>query len=256
MLAGLAALIGNKSGFAQSMMQHVDLSSPRMREAELTRADIEGAIAKGGPLDLKDKALNGLDLSGLSLQNADLRWARLNRTRLANADLRGARLELAWAIEADLTRADLRRANLFQGQFARSLMNEADLSEARVAANLEGTSLRGAHLAQADGAADMRNQSMGLMRTVLRRANADGADFSGARLARADLEYARLRGANLENVDLARSLMGGADLTGARVAGLTLSGADLAGALLLELEGEEGINGLEESRNLDRTFRD
>src|SRR5215218_306843 len=104
---------------AQDMMRHVDLASPRMSEAEMTREQVierlKGA-APGQPADLKDRSLNGLDLSRLDLSNADLRWSRLNGTNLKGARLAGARLELAWAIEADLSGADLRGANLFQAQ--------------------------------------------------------------------------------------------------------------------------------------------
>ena len=52
---------------AQGMMDHVDLSSPRMSGAELRREDVERLIAAGGAGMLADKSLNGLDLSGLDL---------------------------------------------------------------------------------------------------------------------------------------------------------------------------------------------
>ena len=51
----------------------------------------------------------------------------------------------------------------------------------------------------------MRNQSMGLMRGVLRGATADGADFTDARLMRADLEFGSFRGARFAGADLSRA---------------------------------------------------
>ena len=51
----------------------------------------------------------------------------------------------------------------------------ADFSRARIAGDLSGASLRGAKFVEADMSADMKNQSMGLMRAVLASAVAEGA---------------------------------------------------------------------------------
>ena len=55
---------------------------------------------------------------------------------------------------------------------------------ARVAGDLSRASLKGARFDGADLSADMKNQSMGLMRGVLRSADLDGASFAGANLSR------------------------------------------------------------------------
>jgi uncharacterized protein YjbI with pentapeptide repeats len=107
-----------------------------------------------------------------------------------------------------------------------------------------------------DGAADMRNQSMGLIRAVLRSARLDGADLTGAALGRADLEFAKLRGAVLDGADLSRAQLGGADLTGASVRGLDLTEADLSATVLRDLVGGDGLVGLDSARNLARAVRD
>jgi uncharacterized protein YjbI with pentapeptide repeats len=224
---GVLAGVRLRLASAQEMMAHVDLSSPRMSQAEMTREQVEALVKAGGPVSLTDKSLNGLDLSGLDLSGADLRWARLNKAVLKGAKLAGARLELAWALDADLTGADLGGANLFQAQLLRSRLDDADLSRARITATFDNASLRHARLREADGAADMRNQSMGLMHASFRSARLDGADMTGARLSRADFEFAHLAGAHLDGADMSRALLGGADLTGASVAGLDLVGADL-----------------------------
>jgi uncharacterized protein YjbI with pentapeptide repeats len=53
----------------------------------------------------------------------------------------------------------------------RARLDGADLSQSRMAADLTGASLVGASIAGANLSADMRNQSMGLIRTVLKSAN-------------------------------------------------------------------------------------
>ncbi|HEX8375367.1 MAG TPA: pentapeptide repeat-containing protein [Geminicoccaceae bacterium] len=176
--------------------------------------------------------------------------------RARGAKLKGAHLELAWAIEADLSGADLSGANLFQAQMPRVRLDCADLSGARLLANLDGASLRGARLTAVDGAPDMRNQSMGQMRASLRGAVLEGADLTGAELSRADLEFAKLAGAVLDRADLTRALLGGADFTGASVAGLDVTDADVSAAIFRRLTGKERLHGLDAARNRDRAFTD
>ena len=60
---------------AQDMLDQVDLGSPAFTMAEMTRGEIEAAIAKLAPedtLDLSNKSLNGLDLSGIDLRRTNL----------------------------------------------------------------------------------------------------------------------------------------------------------------------------------------
>ena len=77
--AAWLAVIGASPAQAQGAMDHVDLTSPRMSAAEMTRTDIESLIAAAKPgvgIDLAERSLNGLDLSGLDLSKADLTRAR------------------------------------------------------------------------------------------------------------------------------------------------------------------------------------
>jgi len=97
-----AALLGAAS--AQDMMRNLDLSSPAMTEAEMTREALAAmleAAPEGQPLDLTGKRLNGLDLSGLDFRGATLRGAYLNKTSLASANLDKAVLDAAWALAID-----------------------------------------------------------------------------------------------------------------------------------------------------------
>jgi uncharacterized protein YjbI with pentapeptide repeats len=215
--------------FAQDMTSGVDLTSPDMTTAQFSRADVEAAIGKshGAPLDLSGARLSGLDLSGLDLRGANLRAARLNHAHLAGARLDGANLDQVWALEADFSLASLVEAHLFQAQLARSNFDGADFRHARVAANFTGGSLRRANLRGAEGAADEKNQSMGLMRASFQSAHLEGADFTDADLARADLRYAHCDGADFADARLREADASGADLRGARFVGASTTGLDL-----------------------------
>jgi len=55
---GVFALASAVPASAQGMMQHVDLASPEMASAEMTRTDVEAAIASATslqPADLEGK---------------------------------------------------------------------------------------------------------------------------------------------------------------------------------------------------------
>src|SRR5882672_10176308 len=173
---GLGLLV--MTAAAQDMMRDVDLSSPDMVSAEMTRGEVEAALTMAtvaAPADFTGKRLSGLNLS-----NAIFRAARLNKTNLAGARLDRAVLDQAWLLEANLTGASLKSANLFASQMARARLDGANLSGARIAADLTGASLVGASIAEANLGADMRNQSMGLMRAVLKSANLERLNARGA----------------------------------------------------------------------------
>ena len=121
---GAAALACPARVSAQGMMSGVDLATPAFTQAELSRGDIEGLIAKvkpGQKLDLAGKSLNNLDLSKLDLAGADLRGARLNHANFAGADLRGAVLDDVWALDADFSRRSVRRAAVWRANVARQI---------------------------------------------------------------------------------------------------------------------------------------
>src|SRR5262245_23378885 len=68
---------------AQDMMRHLDLTSPAMTQAEMTRLEVERLISgSAGRPDLGGRRLSGLDLSGLDFRGANLRAAVMNRTVL------------------------------------------------------------------------------------------------------------------------------------------------------------------------------
>src|SRR5262245_62009859 len=103
----------------QDMLRFLDLRSEEFTKADMTRAEIEAALAaKGanGTVDLSAKRLNGLDLSGLDLRRVRLQSARLMRANLAGANLDGVNLDQVWAFDTDLSGASLRGASLFAAQ--------------------------------------------------------------------------------------------------------------------------------------------
>ena len=117
----LAAAAWLSPAYAQDMMDHVDLSSPKFSSAEMTRAEIETIIKTSphGGLDFSGKSLNGLDLSGLDFTGANFRAARMNRAKLSGAKFDGALLDQVWAIAASFSGASLKNASLFGSQAAR-----------------------------------------------------------------------------------------------------------------------------------------
>ena len=238
------------------MLRHVDLNSPEMSGAELGRSDIEAMIAEratGAGLDLAGKRLNRLDLAGLDLHGADLTRAKLDG-KLEGADLRGATLDLAWAMAS----TSQRRISAMRPCLAQLIAPCSTAPTSRApgwwptsTARAVRVDLKGARMQ-----ADMKNQSMGLMRTVLRSAILDQATLAGANLERADLEFAKLKGADLAGANLTMAKLGGADLTGANVTDADFTGADLASAILRQLTGLDRAKGLDKAQNLDRAFKD
>ncbi|MGB8638137.1 MAG: pentapeptide repeat-containing protein, partial [Pseudolabrys sp.] len=232
---------------AQDMLRFLDLKSDDFTKAEMTRTEIEAALVAADPatlLDLSGRRLNGLDLSGMDLRRTNLRATRLNRANLAGANLGGVTLDQAWALDADLTGASLRGASLFATQLMGAKLDGADLSDARVTGDLSRASMRQARLDRADLSADMRNQSMGLMRGILRSAKLDGASFENANLSRAVLEFASLRDAILKGANLNGSELGGADFLGADVTNADFENADVTSTRLI------GLRGRDKARNL------
>ena len=134
-----------------------------------------------------------------------------------------------------------------------SKFDHADLSGARITANLTGASLRDAIIAGANCSPDPKNQSMGLMRTVLKSANLEGADFSGSNLMRVDLAFANLKGANLSGANLLDAEAGGADFRGAKLDGSNLIGVDVTSA---RIDNAAAGAAFSQAANLNRAFKE
>ncbi len=257
--SGLISASVSLPAVAQSMLDMVDLKSPAFTQAEMTRADIEAGIAKlkpGETLDLSAKSLNGLDLSGFDLRRTSLQSARLNNTNLARANLEGVMLDQAWLLGGNLTEAKLAGASLFGTQLVGATADRADFTGSRIAGDFSKASLTGAIFDRADLSADMKNQSMGLMRGVFNSSKLDGASFRDANLSRVQMEFAILRDASLVGAKFNGSEIAGVDFTGANVAGADFDGADVTSARLVGMRNADKALNLDKLKNADRAFRE
>jgi uncharacterized protein YjbI with pentapeptide repeats len=233
--------------------------------ADLSADEVRAALTAATPerkADFSGKSLEGLDLSGLDLRRAKLADANLYGTKLVGADLTGvdlsgAVLNLAWIMRANFTGADLSKASL-QGLVVSPGL-EIDLAEApsfkganftgaRIVARFSRFDLSGADFSHALLGADMKNQSMGLMRTDFAGANLARANFAGADLSRASLRFANLAGANFVGAKLTGADLSGADLTGADLTNADATEADFGNAILTDAKGLDTVRGLNLTR--------
>jgi uncharacterized protein YjbI with pentapeptide repeats len=231
------------------------------RAADLSAEQIRAILATAAldkPADLSRKSLENLNLSDLDFKRANLSGANLFGAKLVGADLSGAnlsgaKLDLAWIMRANFTNADLSNASLLGLVVSSGLdislaeapvFRGANFSGARIIARLSRFDLSGANFANAKMGADMKNQSMGLMRADVSGCNLSGANFSGADLGRALMRFADLTGANLRGADLTGADLSGADLTGSDLTGADATDADLGGAILKNVRGIETVKGV------------
>jgi uncharacterized protein YjbI with pentapeptide repeats len=228
--------------------------------ADLTADQVHKLLAATSPdrpADFSGKSLENLDLSNFDFSRANLSRANLFGTKLVGAnftgaDLSGAKLDLAWIMRANFTNANLSNASLL-GLVVSSGLNYsaaeaptfrgANFSGAHIIARLGRFDLRGANFHGAKMAPDMRNQSMGLMRSDLSGADLAGADLSMADLSWALMRFANLTGANLTGANLSEADLYGADLTGADLTGANATEADFGGALLKDTRGLDTMKG-------------
>ncbi|MBV8094633.1 MAG: pentapeptide repeat-containing protein [Acetobacteraceae bacterium] len=230
------------------------------RANEKTATDVPETLAAATPehpANFAGASLQKLDLSGFNFTRANLSGADLFGAKLVGADfteanLSGAHLNLAWIIRANFTRADLSHASLKALVVSEGLETKrsevanftgAKLRGAQVQARFSLFDMRGADFSGAHMAADMRNQSMGLMRTEFAGADLRGANFMGADLGHAVFSFARLGGANLSGANLAFADFSGADLTGADLTGADATAADFRGATLTGAKGLATVKG-------------
>src|SRR5215472_8857385 len=155
------------------------------------------------------------------------------RANFSGADLSNASL-LSLIVSSGLTNS-MAEAPVFKG---------AKFAGAHIIARLSRFDLSGADFTGARMAPDLRNQSMGLMRTDLSGANLAGANFTSADLSFALMSFANLTGAVLRGANLAGADLAGADLTGADLTDTDATGADLRRAILANTRGLDTVKGL------------
>ena len=237
--------------------------------AELTREAVSAMLSQlpaGQKVDLAGQRLAGLDLSRLDFTGGDLHGADLSNTNLfaakfqdanlTGANLSGAEMGITNVIRANLTDANLSGAKMFglvtssgmqTSRKEAPIMVRANFSGATVVSRLGFADLAGANFANAHMAADMHNQSMGLMRAEFPSADLTGANFAGADMGHALLRFANLTNAELAGADLSGADMIGANLAGADLADANLAGADLHDARIASAKGLASVKGLDQT---------
>jgi uncharacterized protein YjbI with pentapeptide repeats len=223
----------------RSQVQSILDATPAGQKASFAGKSLAGA-------DLHDLDFSNVDFSGADLSGADLRGAKLVGSKLIGAKLLGARLNLAWIMGADFSHADLSGADLETLVVSAGLQTLPQEAATFVGANLSGAKLtarfnlydmRGANLSHIRASADMRNQSMGLIRTEFSQTNLTDANFQGAALAHVNFAFAKLSRANFSGADLSDADLTGADLTDADLTGANTTGADFTNAVLRGTKG-------------------
>jgi uncharacterized protein YjbI with pentapeptide repeats len=121
----------------------------------------------------------------------------------------------------------------------------ADLSSARLIADLNRANLEGAKLIRGRYGADMTNQPMGKLRTLMVNANLKKSDLTGSDLSGCDLKFSDLTGANLTDANLTDCDLRNADFTDANMTHTKLNKAMVAGAKFHGIQGKETLIGLE-----------
>lgn len=200
----------------------------------LTRESLISKLAAGSRtaiLDLKAKNLSGLDLHGIDFKGANLSSTIFNDANLHEAKLDNSNLTVAFFEGADLTKASFRNAVLFSAQLAGAKAQGADFDGVRFIGDLKKTNFTDAKLTHMQGAADMKNQSMGLMHTSMVDGIAVGADMSDSSFERAEFTFSDFSHAKMVNTKLYR-----ADFSGSTLVGVDLTGADLRDALLINAD--------------------
>ena len=177
----------------------IPLNNANLRGIDLSSRYLKDRIITGDP------NLEGINLRGADLSEADLRSANLTKADLLGADLSEADLRWAYLNNAKLFRTDLREADLSGANINNGLLPE-DLVRGPNA-DTSVVSLRGADLTQADlSGADLSGADLSGAKLLL-----SGADLSGVDLSNADLKSAVLPPRGLPDVDLSHANLRGAD---------------------------------------------
>jgi uncharacterized protein YjbI with pentapeptide repeats len=121
--------------------------------------DLNGVDLRGKKLvnaDLQAANLAGADLTGTNLTNANLDGANLIDATLTNANFTGAKLQAASLVNVsfdrtNLTGADLSYGNLVNTNFKSAVLNKTDLSSANLAlADFTGVNLSSVNFVNAN----------------------------------------------------------------------------------------------------------
>jgi len=161
-----------------------------------------GEIVDGEPAE--DIRITGLDLSGRSIRQLEVRRSLVEAVSFAAANLQSVRLRDVRLIRCDLSNCLMHRLEAIRVEF--------------VDCRLMGMK-----------AIECRMEDVLLERCDARYAQFHSGAARRSEFIDAQLQEADFRGANLENTVWVRSSLARADLTGAKLAGADLRGADIDG---------------------------
>jgi uncharacterized protein YjbI with pentapeptide repeats/uncharacterized RDD family membrane protein YckC len=209
------------------VLDKVDLSGIKLRNANLTNASLQGTRFYGtgedrrsGTFDDWISDLSGANFEGTNLTEASLNNAVMNRTTFVRAVLTKANLSSGNLNSANFSSALLIGANLQQAMLKDASFTGADIGSA----NLSGANLSGARLVK------VKAQGAQLPLANLTKSEWQGADLSGADLNGSDLQNADLSSTKLANASLKNAMLQNANLRNAEVSSVDFRGANLAGA--------------------------
>ena len=188
---------------------HATMVGVNLKDADLTTADISHVESFGRAILHRATFENGIDLTGVSFESADLEWVRLIGAKLQDANFRMAKL-----YRADFRQADMQGANFRQAKG----LDDVNLDAANLRnSNFAGTKFSGAIF---DIPPDFRYAD-------LRKVDFSGADMSGVIFADAEMEEAKFESAILKNADFTNAILVSSDFKEAVMDGAVLFGADL-----------------------------
>ena len=209
------------------VLNKVDLSGIKLKEANLTNASLQGTRFYGtgedrrpGTFDDWISDLTAANFEGANLTGASLNSAVMNGTTFVRAVLNKANLSSGNLKAANFSSAILIGASLQQATLKNAIFTGADIGSA----NLSGADLSGARLGK------VKAQGAQLALTNLSKSEWQGADLSGADLSGANLENADFSSTKLANVNLKDARLQDANLRNAEVSSVDFRGANLAGA--------------------------
>jgi uncharacterized protein YjbI with pentapeptide repeats len=209
------------------VLNKVDLSGIKLKEANLTNASLQGTRFYGtgedrrpGTFDDWISDLTAANFEGANLTGASLNSAVMNGTTFVRAVLNKANLSSGNLNAANFSSAILIGASLQQATLKNAIFTGADIGSA----NLSGADLSGARLGK------VKAQGAQLALTNLSKSEWQGADLSGADLSGANLENADFSSTKLANVNLKDARLQDANLRNAEVSSVDFRGANLAGA--------------------------
>jgi uncharacterized protein YjbI with pentapeptide repeats len=200
-----------------------------MNNAQMVEAKLERARLSGCLLmhaDLRDSDLTRAILVRANLAKADLRGCNMRGADLTGTNLGGASMEGVVLTGALICSTNFEGANLVG-----ALVDKANLSNSSIrrSAGIRDLGDLNASLAQILSGHAVWTQSGG---STGQRADLGGVDLSGANLRNVDLGAAIMRGAILRWADLSGALLAMADLSLVDAREANLANADLRGAKL------------------------